>query len=502
MVFGGVVRSARADVVRTPRRAERTALNRALLAFAALCALSALLFARPHATPGPALRDFESYYAAGATWLRAENPYGTAIWKSERTIPGVDPARYELLPFVGPPAFLPIWALLARLPFRNAAAVWTAVLIASLVLVLNLTLRIAGRRVNVESFICVGILALGFGPITSDIALGQVALVAFACALLACATAGRNVWGAAAAALFAGLQPNVALVLLARFRKKSVMLACGVAVVVFAGACALAVGPGALAAYGRLLHDHGNAERFSLIQITPAAIAYGFGASAAVASAVGIVIAAASIAAWIVVAVITGNPFARLAAACAVLPFAVPFFHEHDLLIVFVPALYAVTRADGRFVPVAVAGGLFAAVDWLGIAQRPDGLLQSALLGLAAFCALVCMAERPSARTYLAAAIPLILLPIAGFAATHDPAPIWPDAMRVLPSFGAGVSAATVWAAEQRASGLLAPNAFWALLRCGPLLGCAMLLIAIAGAAKYPRPLYCRTGQRSQAGNS
>jgi len=54
-------------------------------------------------------------------------------------------------------------------------------------------------------------------------------------------------------------------------------------------------------------------------------------------------------------------------------PFAAPFFHEHDLVVVFVPAIVLVLRASPAALPIAMTGALFAATDWLGLAQRPDG---------------------------------------------------------------------------------------------------------------------------------
>ena len=86
---------------------------------------AALLFARPHPTPGPALRDFEAYWSAGAAFNAGEDPYGRAVWSAERTVPGVDASRDELLPFVGPPATLPLWSVFARFPYATAAGLWT-----------------------------------------------------------------------------------------------------------------------------------------------------------------------------------------------------------------------------------------------------------------------------------------------------------------------------------------------------------------------------------------
>ena len=70
---------------------------------------------RPVGTPGPLLRDFEAYYAAGATWALGGDPYGREVWRVERRVPGVDASHEELLPFVGPPFSLPLWRSFAAL---------------------------------------------------------------------------------------------------------------------------------------------------------------------------------------------------------------------------------------------------------------------------------------------------------------------------------------------------------------------------------------------------
>ena len=106
----------------TPRR--RSAF--ALIALA-LAVLAATAF-RPPPTIGPFARDFEAYYAAGATWNAGGDPWSRDIWQTERTIPGVDATRDELLPFAGPAASLPLWSVLARLPFDAARVVWLILL--------------------------------------------------------------------------------------------------------------------------------------------------------------------------------------------------------------------------------------------------------------------------------------------------------------------------------------------------------------------------------------
>ena len=75
----------------------------------------------------------------------------------------------------------------------------------------------------------------------------------------------------------------------------------------------------------------------------------------------------------------------------------------------------------------------------------------------------------------LAACVAMAIVFGAGaWLATTHPVPVWPDtlgAFHALP----GVSAASVWAEEQRRSGLFAINGAWAALRTLSLLGCALL---------------------------
>ncbi|HTA40668.1 MAG TPA: hypothetical protein VK760_16415, partial [Candidatus Acidoferrales bacterium] len=142
------------------------------LALACAFVAAALLFARPHATPGPALRDFEAYWSAGAAYNAGTNPYERDVWNAERTVPGVDASRDELLPFVGPPATLPLWSAFARFPYETAARAWWAALALALLALLLLLARAAGGAIAPFNVAALVLLALGFGPMTSDLALG------------------------------------------------------------------------------------------------------------------------------------------------------------------------------------------------------------------------------------------------------------------------------------------------------------------------------------------
>lgn len=435
-----------------------------LVALAVCSVLVALLFERPHPTPGPAMRDFEAYYAAGALWHHGVSPYGGAIWQVEKTLEGVSPQRYEVLPYVGPPALLPVMSAVASMPFQTATAVWRSLLIAAFAIVAFGTLRLSALRLTPLTAIAIAAAALGFGPLTSALALGQIALLAFIFTLPLYRRYD---------ALFAWAQPNVALTLISGPRT---FIA---SALVFAVACVAVAGFNGTIAYAHVLHDHGIAERFSSIQITPAAIAYGFGVPENLALTIGIAVALAGIGVWLFLMLRVRDNVVRFAGTCALLPFVMPFFHEHDLLVAFVPAVLCTLRAPARLWPLASAGALLAATDWLGLAQRPDGTIQTLLLIAAFGTALLALRDDAHPRMLLAPVGVLIAIGVAGWFAQSHPAPVWPDAMGVLPHSVRDLSVSAAWHLELVKTGLFAHNAFWALLRCGSLAGCVLLAYAV-----------------------
>lgn len=435
-----------------------------LVAFAVAAVLAAVFLERPHATSGPPMRDFEAYYSAGALWQHGKNPYSTAIWDVEKTIPGVSTARYEVLPYAGPPALLPVLSVIARMPISTATAVWRALLILAFALLTFATLRLSGKAFTPLSVLAVAAAALGFGPLTSALALGQIALPAF---LFTLPLYRRY------DALFAWAQPNVAIALLSRPRTFFASAS------VFAIACVAVAGFGGTLAYAQILHDHGNAERFSAIQITPAAVAYGFGAPEKAAFAIGITAAIAAVMAWLFLMLRVRENVARFCGTCALVPLAMPFFHEHDLLIAFVPALIYSLRARGGVFAVALLGALLCATDWLGIAQRPDGAMQTLLLVAAFGAAAIALRDDADPRMILVPLAALAAIGIAAWFAQTHPAPVWPDAMSALPKNVRVLPIAAAWHEEQAATGLFARSAFWAFLRCGSLTGCVLLTYAV-----------------------
>lgn len=450
---------------------------------ALLALLPAFTVLRPAPTSGPHARDFEAYYAAGATWSAGRDPYSRALWEVERTIPGVDGSHDELLPYVGPAAALPLFAALARLPYPLAVRVWGGLLAAALGALLLAALALA--RCRDARALPVGLLfVLVSGPAISAVALGQVALVSaagIACALVAYER--RALAGGALATLLAGLQPNLALALIARMRDRAALLAAGAGGLAFAALTwAAGGGPAGFAAYLHRLGEHGRAERFSGIQHTPAALAWALGAPAETAGALGIAVALLALGALVAVTLrarLDRRDGALL--ALAALPLIVPFFHEHDFALELTPLLVLALRAEGAARAWAGVAAVLLLVDWLGFAQRPAGGMQLVALGAAVAGAFVALG--PGARACRAdlapmlalAALALLALPLA----PAHPAPTWPDALPPGYRAPANADASAVWADEQRAAGLDARSPAWALLRAFPLAGCVALGVAL-----------------------
>lgn len=418
------------------------------------------------------MRDFESYYAAGQAFAAHVNPYAPEIWTYEQRVPGVNPERPEVLPFVGPPAFLPLWALFGMRPYNRAVLAWGALLLALSAMV-AIVILVKTRAWSAGALLATAALFTAFGPYTSDLALGQAALLSFA-ACIGATVMFERAWGVASVwAFFAALQPNVALVLLSQITRRRGGLIFGTAVAAFIALSFICIrAPGTLA-YIAGLREHAAAERFALIQITPASVAYGFGAPPLVASVLGII--TALFAAGCVLAILRNasiGPLWKLALVCSLLPFAVPFFHEHDFVVLLLPLLLCLLADDQSAWPAASAGGLLVAIDWLGAAQRPEAFAQMMLLGFAAACSMVALSGVPLRR----ALVPIAVLPVALLAhvlALNAPAPVWPDAMRAGTRISADI--AQTWHAELSASGQFTVQPLWAALRLLTLAGCALI---------------------------
>jgi Glycosyltransferase family 87 len=449
---------------------------------------------RPPPTAGPFGRDFEAYYAAGATWSAGGDPWSRAVWRVERTIPGVDASRDELLPYVGPAAALPLFGALARLPHAAAVRVWTGLLAAAYCALVVAALALAGTR-RIAALVGTLVLGIASGPVTSDIALGQAALLSaagIACALLAYERTATSrgtpaiagLASGAFATLLAGIQPNLAVALVARMRDRVALLCAALGALGFA-AVTLGAG-GGIAGFGeyfRRLGEHGRAERFDLIQHTPAALAWGLGAPESLAAAVGIAFALAALAFTIVVTLRARlGPCDGTLLALAALPFVVPFFHEHDFVVEVLPlCVLAVTARGTPARALAALAAVLIGIDWLGLAQRPPATVQIVLVGFAVSCAFA--VAGPGKRTTRADLVPfaaLLGLSLLAIPLAHaHPAPTWPDGLPPGYRAPANADASAVWADEQRAAGLDARDPAWSALRALPLTGCVVLGAAI-----------------------
>jgi hypothetical protein len=170
---------------------------------------------------------------------------------------------------------------------------------------------------------------------------------------------------------------------------------------------------------------------------------------------------------------------AAAALACCAAPFVLPFFHEHDLVVILLPALICATRLRGGWLAVASAGTVAASVDWIGLAQRPSGLAQTVAMAFAVALAFGVIASAPARARLTGLLVPFGVAAIGFVAAAHG-APVWPDALPPHFAAPADASAAGVWSLEQRAAGLERPDPLWATLRLASLAGCAMLWCSLA----------------------
>ncbi len=455
-------------------------LSRALGVLAAVLVLASLIAApRPARELGVATRDFEAYWAAGRVALTGGSPYdGAALWAAERQVPGVDGTREELLPFVSPPAAVPLFATLARLPYERARLLWLGMLAVCCALGAWASFAAAGWGPREAALAALA--ALTFSPLTATLALGQLAGLSFGLLAVALLVLPRPLGGIALAG--STLQPNLALAALAGLRRATlgVYLLAG-ALAAAAGAATMRYLDGGIPGYLAMLAQHGAAEHNDVIQVSlpsllAAAMPHDWTLSGAPA-ALGAVAAAALVAALAP----RLEPRAGAALACALLPFAMPFFHFQDLIVTLLPAAIALRAWQSRGALTGALGAAFVAMDWLDFAQQPASRYEDLFLGAAAACAVAAL--HPSRRALWLAAPTLLAIALMPLAAAH-PIPLWPFALPHAFHVPAGLDAAAVWAREQAASGLTHTNSLWVALRALPLLGCAMLAAAVAATSR------------------
>jgi hypothetical protein len=289
------------------------------------------------------------------------------------------------------------------------------------------------------------------------------------------------------------LQPNVTLALIARIRSRWDALVATSAALVFAAAT-LAFGGGFAGARGYLRHlgEHGAAERFAAIQHTPAAIAYAAGLAPPAAIVAGTLVAGAALIAAIVI-IRRERLDATMATlvAGALLPLALPFFHEQDFVIEVVPLAILALRATGTARLLGAAAAVLTLVDWFGLAQRSGAQGQILALGAVVACAFA-GAGRPerSGQTNVAGiALLAIVGAIAVPLARAHPAPTWPDQLPRHFHAQPRADPSLVWGAEQRAAGLMQRDPVWPALRAIPLTGCVVLTWALVADTRRRRRL-------------
>jgi hypothetical protein len=466
----------------TPITLPRKGASLAVAALGLALLVAAYVSVRPYGPLGPAMRDFEAFYAAGVVANEGGDPYGRTIWDAERTIPGVDVSHNETLPFVGPRAGLPLWRALARLPYDVAGRVWGVVLAAALLTVVFGGLALAKAPREPAVLVGATIFAGAYGAVISDVSLGQLALLSAAAIVGGLLLLRTRVWILASlAAAIAALQPNVALALIASATDARALAAFAAGVVLFA-VPVLAGGVTGFLGYLHLLAAHGASEAATVIQITPAGVAIGLGAGGATVTFVRVAAAAGTLALMLPAIRRIRDPVACVALASCALPFIVPFFHEHDFVPTLLPATLCALRARSATLGLAAVGATASGVDWLGLGQRPPSEVQSILLAFA--CALgFALVARMRREAFAALIVPVAVAGVSVLARAH-PVAVWPDALppHWQPPPEANVSA--VWGLEQRAAGLDAHNAVWSLLRVLSLASVALLGLATFASAR------------------
>src|SRR5271155_5230712 len=195
-----------------------------LFALCILVAAAVVLprIAPPHADPsrspqqaGVGMADFEAHYAAGELYGRGDDPYAAAIWDAEKVLPGKDPTREGLIPFVGAPFFLPVWSVIARLPYAHAAALWIAVMLVSAGTIVAGCWRLAGGTLSFGNAVSLLSFAVAFWPLSLAMLLGQETLPAFAAVVVALfAGRVRPRVAAAVATLVVALKPTIAFAMI------------------------------------------------------------------------------------------------------------------------------------------------------------------------------------------------------------------------------------------------------------------------------------------------
>jgi hypothetical protein len=433
----------------------------------------------PSSTMGLPISDFSAYWAAGGTWLHGGDPYGVGIWNIEQTLPGFNPSRVELLPFVGPPLSLPLWAAFSAIPYVCAVLVWSAVLIGSVAVMIVLSARLAERRIGRGDAASLLLLAVSSGPIVTGISAGQAALPAVAAVVVAVFCAARRRWVSMAIATFiAGLlKPNDALVIIATFGELMALYSVGASAIV-SGLANLSITHGfrGIMGYFGVITNQDAAERAFLFQFAPASIAYGFGLALQAAIDFGAVLSALAIVA--IVAAIRwtrANLVDAAAIACAIFPFIPPYEHEPDTVIALLPALLIVFRARGWTWALGATGTVLLFINPFALTQGWPGTTFAVTMAAIAALQLAALAP-PECRPVRF--VPLAVVPLVfflGLLAPPNRLSIWPAPPPARVVVMPGASPSAIWNAELAALQLNTQRPWVSLLRLLTLGGCACI---------------------------
>jgi hypothetical protein len=451
-----------------------------LLLVISACAYVAWL---PFGPVAPVLSDFSAYYAAGRYWLAGGDPYSAGIWSIEKAIGGGQTSRLELLPFVGPPLSLLLFAAFGVLPYSIAAITWGLIVTASAGVVVVISLRLARRRIERSDAISLLLLMLASGPVVTAISAGQAALPAAAAVAVAIFCAARRRWllMALAVAVAATLKPNDALVLAATVRAFAGFVAVAGAGFAFIVAnLPIAHGAAGIISYLQTVVAQGASERGFAYQFAPSAIAYGLGMTAHLANVVGIAVAIATL--CIVGAAIRSTRAGIVdgaAIACAAFPFVLPFEHEPDMVIALLPALFVTFRARGWTWAIGGLGAVLLSTNPFALTQGWPGILFTVAMAAVAGLQIAALSP-PSARPMRI--VPLAVAPLVlaiGLLAPPEHLPLWPSTLPAHVTIAPGATASTIWRDELVASKLEIRRPWVSVMRLLTLCGCALITVAM-----------------------
>jgi hypothetical protein len=416
------------------------------------------------------------------------DPYGIGIWSIEQTLPGFDASRLELLPFVGPPLSLPLWAAFGSLPYLAASIAWGVVVIAAAALLLVIPARLAHHRIRRADVISLFVVAVSAGPIVTAASVGQAALPAAAAVGFSILCAARRQWPAMILATIAAglLKPNDALALVATARDIAALGALVTSIIVSSVAnLQFANGVHGIVTYANVLLGQGESERTSAYQFSVTAIAFGFGMTQSVARTFGTVVSVIAIGATVVALRVNRASITDGAViACAALPFVLPFEHEPDMIVALLPALVVTFRATGGAWALGATGTVLLCIDPFALTQGWPGLLFSVAMAWITSLQLAALAPAAVGRfRFLPFAVAPVILAIGLFAPPQH-LPLWPATLPDHRALAAGATASSVWHDELVAMGLENRNVWVSLVRSLTLCGCACIALAMLCTAR------------------